>query len=128
MRKSFPVKGMHCASCAANIERRLGKLDGVKFANVNYANNTATVEYDEKKVGAGEFSKAIEKLGYSIINTETDRSRQDSLRQADYEQNEILELKKRVIYSAILTIPVLVLAVPEMLAGFVTLKIGRAHV
>ena len=47
-----------------NIERRLGKLGGVESANVNYATGRATVEYDEGRVGAGNFKEAIEGLGY----------------------------------------------------------------
>ncbi len=62
---SFAVGGMHCATCALNIERRLGKLEGVASANVNYASNKAMVEYDEAKVGAGDFKEAIEGLGYN---------------------------------------------------------------
>ncbi|HBB02708.1 TPA: hypothetical protein DCZ16_02870 [Candidatus Peregrinibacteria bacterium] len=37
MKKEIIITGMHCASCAINIERKLKKLDGVSNANVNYA-------------------------------------------------------------------------------------------
>ncbi|HBB02707.1 TPA: hypothetical protein DCZ16_02865 [Candidatus Peregrinibacteria bacterium] len=40
---TIPITGMHCASCAINIERKLKKLDGVSNANVNYATNRAVV-------------------------------------------------------------------------------------
>ena len=44
-RVELPIEGMTCASCAARIERRLNKLDGVS-ASVNYATEKAAVEYD----------------------------------------------------------------------------------
>jgi Cu+-exporting ATPase len=43
---SFPVEGMTCASCVNRITRFLGKVDGVKGANVNLASETATVRFD----------------------------------------------------------------------------------
>jgi copper chaperone CopZ len=42
----LPIEGMTCASCAARIERGLGKLDGVELATVNYATARATVTFD----------------------------------------------------------------------------------
>ena len=47
---SFPIEGMTCASCAARIERKLNKLDGVT-ATVNYATEKAAVDYDPAVVG-----------------------------------------------------------------------------
>ena len=44
-RLELPIEGMTCASCAARIERKLNKLDGVT-ASVNYATEKAAVEYD----------------------------------------------------------------------------------
>jgi len=58
------VSGMHCASCAAIIERSLKKTAGIKNASVNLASEKATVIFDEKKLDAGLIIKAIEKAGY----------------------------------------------------------------
>ena len=51
-RIELPIEGMTCASCAARIERRLNKLDGVT-ASVNYATEKAAVEFDPAQVDAG---------------------------------------------------------------------------
>ncbi len=196
MKMTIPVSGMHCASCALNIERRLKKLDGVKSANVNYATARASVEYDDAKVGPGNFKDSIEGLGYGadigeeapkkgkdrmflhVIGMDSllcagivekalrktpgvekfelnfglekavieyDKGKTDFTRirktivDAGYDaelmelgeeidkeklarEKEIKELKDRVLWSALLTVPVLVLALPEMLKGIVALE------
>lgn len=61
---SFHVSGMHCASCAANIQRSLSKVPGVKEAAVNYANEQATVKIAEH-TAHHELEKAVAKLGYT---------------------------------------------------------------
>jgi Cu+-exporting ATPase len=179
-----------------NIERRLKKLEGVAGANVNYATNRATVEYDESKVGPGNFRETIEGLGYGadmpeegskkgkdrmylhIIGMDSlhcamivekalkktdgvekvelnfslekamidyDKGKADFSRikkaivDAGYDaelmelgeeidkekiarEREITELRSRVAISAALTLPVLILALPEMLMGLVALE------
>lgn len=62
---TFGISGMHCASCATNIENTLRKLKGIKSANVNFATSKATIEYDETKIKESNFSDEIKKLGYS---------------------------------------------------------------
>ncbi|MBD3388346.1 MAG: heavy metal translocating P-type ATPase [Candidatus Altiarchaeales archaeon] len=66
MKKSFKVKGMHCAGCAANIEKALKKLDGISSANVNYASEKAYVEFDPDKVGGEDIRKRVEDAGYDV--------------------------------------------------------------
>ena len=193
---TIPISGMHCASCAINIERKLKKLDGVSNVNVNFATNKATVEYSEDKVGAGNFKETIEHLGYgadidleaskkgkdrlylhvigmdslhcagivestlkktegvektelnfalekavvdydmektnfskikkAIVDTGYDAELMELEEEIDREkiarEREITELKERVIFSAVLTIPVLLLALPEMLKGIAPIE------
>lgn len=61
------IDGMSCAACANKIEKALNKIEGVQKANVNFATEKATIEYDEKKVGLGEFIKIVENLNYRVI-------------------------------------------------------------
>src|ERR1700722_17235005 len=63
-RLDLPVSGMTCAACARSIERTLANTPGVERALVNLATNTATVEFDSAQVGAPDFVRAIEGLGY----------------------------------------------------------------
>ena len=55
---TLTISGMHCASCALNIEKALKKLDGVESAVVNFANEEATAEYDPKLVDIKIFKKS----------------------------------------------------------------------
>jgi Cu+-exporting ATPase len=65
---SFYVSGMHCASCAANIQRTLTKLPTVQSASVNFANEQATVILDNTQDQSAKMKEHIEeavaKLGY----------------------------------------------------------------
>lgn len=69
VKKSFPVKGMHCASCAAVIKRKLEKLDGVESCTVNYGTEKAQVSFDPQKVTISQMNSEIDKLGYSLMDT-----------------------------------------------------------
>lgn len=64
--QTYRVKGMHCASCAVNIERTFKKTEGVHSAHVNYGTETAKVSFDETKINPDYLSKKIEPLGYSL--------------------------------------------------------------
>ncbi|MGD8352566.1 MAG: heavy metal translocating P-type ATPase [Pseudomonadota bacterium] len=59
------ITGMHCASCAASIEKSLRKLDGVSEANVNFAAESAAVRYDPDKATYSDLEKAITDAGYT---------------------------------------------------------------
>ncbi|MBS3095047.1 heavy metal translocating P-type ATPase [Candidatus Woesearchaeota archaeon] len=61
------IKGMHCASCAIKIENKLKAAKGVSYANVNIANDKATVEYDAAKTSEDAIKGTIKKLGYDVI-------------------------------------------------------------
>jgi len=70
-KKILPIIGMHCASCAINIEFVLKKLPGIKEANVNFASEKLMIEYDENKVSLDEIAAAVEKAGeYKLIMEE----------------------------------------------------------
>jgi Cu+-exporting ATPase len=65
-RFEFAVTGMSCAGCAANIERALRKVEGVRQANVNLALARATVLYDAAVVGPRRLAKAVRDAGYGV--------------------------------------------------------------
>lgn len=71
-KKLFPVKGMHCASCASVITRKLEKLEGVESCTVNYATEKAQVSYDPNKVTVSDMNKEIDPLGYTLTDTSKD--------------------------------------------------------
>lgn len=60
------VHGMHCASCAVAISKKLSSLAGVQKCEVNYASETAQIKYDESKVQLKEMNEVIQPLGYTM--------------------------------------------------------------
>ncbi|MFO8110313.1 MAG: heavy metal translocating P-type ATPase [Thermoplasmata archaeon] len=65
-KKSVPIEGMHCASCAQAIDKSLKKLEGIKESNVSYATKEALVDFDESKLSMDDISKAVESAGYKV--------------------------------------------------------------
>ncbi len=63
---SLPVAGMHCANCAANIDKMLGKLEGVEESNVNFASEQAVVSFDPDLLSVSELTAKIHDLGYKV--------------------------------------------------------------
>ena len=62
----FKLKGMHCASCAMNIQKALSKLPGVNKAEANFGSETALIEYDEEKVAPKDLAKTVSDVGYKL--------------------------------------------------------------
>jgi len=60
------IRGMSCASCSARIEKKIGALEGVHFAKVNFATETATIKFDPGIITAERFPMEIQKLGFEV--------------------------------------------------------------
>lgn len=59
------IDGMHCTSCAMNIDGELEDTDGVKSSNTNYAKQNTEVEFDESKINLQKIVSIIKSVGYS---------------------------------------------------------------
>jgi copper chaperone CopZ len=102
----LPITGMTCASCANRIERKLNKLDGVT-ATVNYATEKATVDYDPKAVAPDQLVSTVEAAGYGAALPSSEPG--------DVEEDATAPLRRRLLLSAALSLPVLLLsAVPAL--------------
>jgi len=71
-KESFDISGMSCAACAARIEKGLNKLEGIRKANVNFAVEKATVEFEDTLLNSSQISEAVKKLGYGATIEEDD--------------------------------------------------------
>ncbi len=93
-KKSFPIRGMHCASCVMVTERALKKNPGVKDAVVNLATQNASVTYDQDNCTPEQLAASIEKTGYMLeIEQKTDTAIQEE------KQKELLALRNKVAVS-----------------------------
>ncbi len=64
--QTFNVHGMHCASCAAIIKRKLEKLPGISSCNVNLATEKADVVFDSAQVELAQMNQQVSPLGYTL--------------------------------------------------------------
>ena len=111
-KKSFPIVGMHCASCAKLIERKLSKIPGVLSCAVNYGSEQATIEADEK-VKDGDLTNAVADIGYkAIINAEGEKT-PDEIKEEE-KGRELYRLKIKVIVSGILSSIIFIGSFPEL--------------
>ena len=101
----LPITGMTCASCANRIERKLNTLDGVT-ATVNYATEKARVEFDAGTVDPARFVEAVEAAGYGASLPSAGRAEAGG----EAEDDPTAPLRRRLIISAVLSVPVLLLA------------------
>jgi len=94
---SFSVGGMHCASCAGNIEKKLGSAAGVKTVAVNFTAEKATVEYDPSRIDRARIFRMVRDLGYV--------PREEDEKPETEDRSELYWL----LYSVALTVPILVI-------------------
>ena len=104
IKKSFSIKGMHCASCVLVIEKSLKNIEGVSEANVNLVTEKATVEYDSSKTTDDKLISAVANAGYKAFIKEELQSED---KERAEKQKELKDLKFRVVVS--LTLGALVL-------------------
>ena len=69
MEKSINIYGMSCAGCAKRLEDEVSKLEGIEKANVNFANETLYIQYNNKLDKENLF-KNIEKLGFKYLDND----------------------------------------------------------
>ena len=100
MRTDLNVDGMTCAACANRIQRRLGKVEGVEAAQVNFATGRATVTH-ASSVAEAALAAEIEALGYGVVD-DGDESGAEQEREAD--------LRLRLVVGISLALPAMVLS------------------
>jgi Cu+-exporting ATPase len=103
----LPITGMTCAACANRIERKLNRLDGVT-ATVNYATERATVDFDAAAVAPAALIAAVRAAGYGATLPADDADGPDAA--AAQELDATAALRRRLIVSALLALPVLLLS------------------
>ncbi|MDL2249421.1 cadmium-translocating P-type ATPase [Lachnospiraceae bacterium OttesenSCG-928-J05] len=112
--KQFDVKGMTCAACSSAVERVTGKLDGVVQSSVNLTTNRLTITFDEGKVADEDIIKKVDRAGFSAA-LHIDKSKEEREKAAKAEEEEVEKVKRRVLTSIILAIPLLYISMGHML-------------
>ncbi|WTZ69338.1 heavy metal translocating P-type ATPase [Streptomyces sp. NBC_01260] len=104
------IGGMTCASCAARIEKKLNRMDGVE-ATVNYATEKARVSYRGEDVSVQDLITTVEKTGYSAHEPAPPvRTADAPAEAAKAEADELRPLRQRLITAVLLAVPVIAMA------------------
>lgn len=109
---AFEIDGMTCASCAQTIEKSVNKLAGVNNASVNLASEKMIVDFDKETLSPNDIIEAVQNAGYDakISSGTTD----DSKNQSEKKQKHIKEMWRRFWLSAVFAVPLLYIAMGEM--------------
>ena len=115
------IRGMTCSACVARIEKALQKLNGIENVSVSLTTEKAMISFDSKKIDLPVIIKTIEKIGYKARES----------RAKDLAENEEVTKQKQIkimwikfIFSAILAIPLLYIAMAPMIS-FIDLPMPR---
>ena len=104
-KQSFPVLEMTCAACAVSVESMLKATAGVKAASVNYANQTALVEYNTAIANTTDLQNAVRSIGYDlVVDVDDPQAVKEAAQLKQYE-----EIKTRTLWSSILSVPVVII-------------------
>ena len=129
--QNFAVSGMSCASCAANLEAAVGRLAGLASAVVNFATQVLTVTYPLGAIDVEQISQAVEAAGYhaQLLTDQASASQAQIQQEADQaaqaKANHQAALWRRFWQSAIFALPLLCLAMAEMVG--LTLPTWLSH-
>ena len=114
IKKSFPIVGMHCASCAKLIERSLSKVPGVVSCAVNYGSESAMVEIDRDRVRDIDLENAVNNSGYKAVFQEKNSTKTPEETKEEEKGKELMKLKTKVIVSSILATIIFLGSFPEL--------------
>ncbi|MBO0419456.1 copper-translocating P-type ATPase [Vagococcus fluvialis] len=108
----YDIDGMTCASCSQKIEKVINKLDGVQSASVNLATEKMVVDFNPSELSSNDIMEAVKNSGYSAKESLSQEAQAD----LDKEKKEkhIKKMWSRFWQSAVLTVPLLYIAMGEM--------------
>ncbi len=106
-KQSFPVLNLHCASCAATAQNALKAGSGVIDAQVNFANATATVEFDPVRTNPQKLRSLLISTGYDLVIDESESSAEAL---EERQKKELHQLLTRLRIATGLSIPLFIIA------------------
>ena len=105
------IKGMTCVSCANNIERMLAKEEGVIKAEVNFATEKLSLEFDEQLIAYEKIVQKVKKAGFELYLIKEDEA--DTVSKIKFD--EIKKLRRRFFWSLIITVPLFIFSMVPMI-------------
>lgn len=105
IKENFPVLEMTCAACAVSVESMLKSVTGVQDAGVNFANQTAWVQYDPGVTNPLAFQQTVQSIGYDLV---IEKDNQQEIKEAA-QYKQYTAIKTRTIWSVILSVPIVII-------------------
>lgn len=104
-KETFPVLEMTCAACAVSVESMLKSVPGVEDAGVNFANQSAWVQYDHQNVSPEALQSAVRSIGYDLV---IQKENQEEVKE-EAQRKHYQEIQQRTIWSSILSVPIVII-------------------
>ncbi len=125
MNQKFNVTGMTCSACSARVEKGVRKLAGVQMVNVNLLTNSMTVDYNESITDTDAILQAVADAGYqaSLFVRGAAVPQAKTAKGSNPMEEELKEMKLRLIVSFIFWIPLMYLAMHHMLKEWIGLPV-----
>lgn len=108
---TLPVRGMHCASCAATVTRTLSALPGVADASVNIATERVRVAYDPQRVALQDMASAVAGVGFELLATAepSDTAAGSRPTTAARDRAKLREAQGRLFFAWLFTLPIMLI-------------------
>jgi len=103
------VTGMTCAACAARIEKKLNRIDGVT-ATVNYATSKATVHVESPSVAVDDLVSTVEAMGYGAVPPAVDADGRTISPSEIANESHLVDLRRRLTVAALGAVPVMAMS------------------
>ena len=104
---NFKVMGMTCAACAISLESYLQPLKGVIRVSVNYPNQSVFIDFDDQLISIETISAKAKEIGYTILVGDSEKV---NVEFDELEHQRLKNLKKKLTFSAILSLPVFIIS------------------
>lgn len=105
VKNTFPVLEMTCAACAISVESMLKSVNGVKDAGVNFANQSAWVEFNPEIATSNDLQNSIRSIGYDLV---IDAENSEEIK-AEAQRTHYKLIKYRTIWSSLLSLPIVII-------------------
>lgn len=114
--KILRITGMHCASCAFIITKKLKALPYIQSVSIHYGNERAKIEFDENNISIDSMNKEINKLGYSLVGDGAEDRKNGDYNYAVAKEDELIALKEKVEFILPVTFAVFLFMIWDILA------------
>lgn len=127
--ETYQVTGMSCSACSSRVEKAVSKLEGIEKASVNLLTNSMQVDYDETILTGQAIIDAVVDAGYgaSLAGGQSGTKGASSpASPANTAEQEVKQMKRRLLWSIVFLIPTVYIAMHHMLASHLGIPVPSA--